>query len=97
MADERRIRADLEIRALKCPDGLPFVEQSLRDPRLPGLKIRVYRGDRKVFFLVYRVNRDKKCLKLGVYNPPQLRSGRRARKPALSSPPSRTAKTQSQS
>jgi integrase len=72
MADERRIRADLEIRALKCPDGLPFVEQSLRDPRLPGLKIRVYRSDRKVFFLVYRVNREKKCLKLGVYNPPNF-------------------------
>jgi integrase len=72
MAKPKGIRTDLEIRALTCPDDVPFIEESLRDPRLPGLKIRAYRGGRKVFFLVYRFNREKRRLKVGLYSPPEF-------------------------
>lgn len=72
MEQLKRIRTDAEIRALACPDSVQFVEESLKDPRLPGLTIRAYRGGRKVFFLVYRFNREKKRLKLGLYNPPNF-------------------------
>jgi hypothetical protein len=47
-----------------------FVEETIRDPKLPGLRIRVYRSGRKVFFLVYRFAREKRRLKLGLYSPP---------------------------
>jgi hypothetical protein len=44
MSETKGIRTDLEIRALTCPDELPFVEESIRDPKLPGFRIRAYRG-----------------------------------------------------
>jgi hypothetical protein len=72
MSETKGIRTDLEIRALACPDELPFVEQSIRDPKLPGFKIRAYRGGRKVFYLCYRFNREKRRLKLGLYSPPKF-------------------------
>jgi hypothetical protein len=40
------------------------VDVSIQDPRFPGLQVRVYRTGRKVFFLVYRFNRERKRLKL---------------------------------
>jgi integrase len=64
------LRTDPAIRALKCPPEVLFIEETIRDPKLPGLRIRVYRSGRKVFFLVYRFNREKKRLKLGLYSPP---------------------------
>jgi len=72
MSEIKRIRTDLEIRALSCPEALPFRDESLRDPKFPGLQIRVYRGGRKVFFLVYRFHRERKRVKLGLYSPPMF-------------------------
>jgi integrase len=66
----RELRTDPEIRGLKCPPEVAFVEETIRDPKLPGLTIRVYRSGRKVFFLVYRFAREKKRLKHGLYSPP---------------------------
>ena len=66
----RRLTTDVQIRALKCPAGRAYRDESLRDPRLPGLEIRVYASGRKVFFLACRFNRERRHLKLGVYSPP---------------------------
>src|SRR5260370_38287732 len=72
MAEIKRIRTDLEIRALSCPEALPFRDESLRDPKFPGLQIRGYRGGRKVFFLVCRFPRDPQGGKLGFSSPPRF-------------------------
>lgn len=69
MAHTDGIRTDPEVRALSCPDELPFQDVNVQDPKLPGLQVRVYRTGRKVFFLVYRFNRERKRLKLGLYSP----------------------------
>jgi integrase len=66
----KEIRTDPEIRALKCPPEVARIDVPIRDPKLPGFGIRVYRGGRKVFFLLYRFQREKKRLKLGIYSPP---------------------------
>src|SRR5260370_7533324 len=84
MAEIKRIRTDLEIRALSCPEALPFRDESLRDPKFPGLQIRVYRGGRKVFFLVYRFHRHRKRAKLRLSSPPMF---------ALSAPPTQSTTT----
>jgi len=68
--ESKPISTDAEIRALTCPEGAASVEYSLRDPRLPGLTVRAYPAGRKVFFLVYRFNRERRRLKLGLYSPP---------------------------
>jgi integrase len=72
MSDAAGIRTDLEVRALSCPPDLPFRDENVQDPKLPGLQVRVYRTGRKVFFLVYRFNRERKRLKLGLYSPPDF-------------------------
>jgi integrase len=68
--ESKLVSTDAEIRALTCPEGSASVEYSLREPRLPGLTLRVYPAGRKVFFLVYRFNRERRRLKLGLYSPP---------------------------
>ena len=72
MSEPTGIRTDLEVRALSCPPELPFRDENVQDPKLPGLQVRVYRTGRKVFFLVYRFNRERKRLKLGLYSPPDF-------------------------
>jgi integrase len=66
------IRTDPEVRALRCSRDVAFVEAPIADPQLPGLRIRAYRSGRKVFFLVYRFNRERRRLKIGLYTPPDF-------------------------
>ena len=72
MPQPKKITTDPQIRALQCPAELPYRDESLRDPKLPGLQVRVYPSGRKVFFLTYRFNRERKRLKLGLYSPPSF-------------------------
>jgi integrase len=72
MPEATGIRTDVEVRALSCPPDLPFIDINVHDPKFPGLQVRVYRTGRKVFFLLYRFNRERKRLKLGLYTPPDF-------------------------
>jgi hypothetical protein len=66
------VRTDAQLRALICPPGVKFLEASVCDPQLPGFVVRAYLGGRKVFFLLYRFNRERRRLKIGLYTPPDF-------------------------
>lgn len=69
---ESPVRTDAQIRSRRCPKEAPFVQVFVRDPRLPGLHVRVFPTGRKVFYLLYRHLRRRHRVKIGLYSPPEF-------------------------